>query len=161
METHEAGMNRTRHQQSAAHHGRTRARRTAVQALYQWRMAGQDLRDIEVQFFQNQDMRKVDTDYFRELLHQIPARVGDLDEQISPVLDRPFNQVDPVEQAILRIGAYELANRPEIPWRAVINEAIELAKMFGGEQSHRYINGILDKLAARLRPAEVSPSRGG
>lgn len=142
----------------ASHHGRTRARRTALQALYQWDLGGQDLRDIEVQFHQAQDMRKVDTDYFRELLHGIPAHLSRLDEHVTPFLDRPLAQVDPVEREILRIGAYELEHHPEVPWRVVINEGIELAKMFGGEQSHKYVNGVLDKLAGKLRTVEVAAS---
>lgn len=147
---------------SGAHVGQTRARRTALQALYQWDLGKQDLRDIEAQFFQAQDMRKVDTGYFRELLHRIPAQSSELDERIAPCLDRPINQVDPVERAILRIGAYELEFRPEIPWRVVINEAVELAKMFGGEQGHKYVNSVLDRLARKLRPVEMSslPPRG-
>ncbi len=141
---------------SAIHHGRTRARRTAVQALYQWQMAGQDLRDIEAQFLREQDMRRVDRNYFRELLHEIPAHLTELDQELEPSLDRPLEQVDHVERAILRIGAYEFRHHPEIPLRVVLNEAIELAKMFGGEQSHRYINGILDKLACRIRTVEIA-----
>ncbi len=143
----------------AIHHGRTRARRTAVQALYQWQMAGQSLRDIEAQFLQAQDMRRVDTGYFRELLHEIPAHLSALDRELTPSLDRPLEQIDPVERAILRIGTYEFSHHPEIPWRVVLNEAIELAKMFGGEQSHRYVNGILDKLAYRIRTVEIAAAR--
>ncbi len=140
---------------SASHHARTRARRTALQALYQWDLGRQDLRDIEVQFLGAQDMRKVDIHYFRELLHEVPARLDELDAEITPFLDRPTKQLDPIERAILRIGAYELKCRLEIPWRVVINEAIELAKMFGAEQSHKYVNGILDKAATQLRPVEM------
>ena len=146
--------------QRVSHHAQTRARRTALQALYQWDLGKQDLADIEAQFREAQDMRKVDTDYFRELLHHIAARVEELDSRMAPVLDRPVRQLDPVERAILRIGTYELAFHPELPWRVVINEGIELAKMFGAEQSHKYVNGILDKLAAQLRTVErqvVSP----
>ena len=141
---------------TASHHGRTRARRSALQALYQWQLGGQDLREIEVQFFQEQDMRKVDTDYFRELLHRIPATLSDLDARLTPLLDRPLKQIDPVERAILRIGAYELNSHLEIPWRAVINEAVELAKMFGAEQGHKYVDSVLDRLARDLRAVEIA-----
>ena len=141
---------------SGAHKGHTRARRTALQALYQWDLGKQDLSDIETQFFHAQDMRRVDTGYFRELLHQVPAHLSGLDEHIVPCLDRPLRQVDPIERAILRIGAYELAFHREIPWRVVINEAVELAKMFGGEQSHKYVNSVLDRLARKLRPLEIA-----
>ena len=137
-----------------SHHARTRARRTALQALYQWDLGKQDLRDIENQFREAQDLSKVDVDYFTELLHQVAARVGELDAHMAPFLDRPIRQLGPVERAILRIGVYELAFRPELPWRVVIDEGIKLAKMFGAEQSHKYVNGILDKLAAELRGIE-------
>ncbi len=135
----------------AAHHARTRARRTALQALYQWELGQQALEDIEAQFRAAQDMRKVDVDYFKELLHQVAGHVDELDAQMAPLLDRPLHQLGPVERAILRIGAYELAFRPELPWRVIIDEGIELAKMFGAEQSHRYVNGVLDKLSGRVR----------
>jgi N utilization substance protein B len=141
---------------SGTHQRHTRARRTALQALYQWDLGRQDLSDIEVQFFKAQDMRRIDTAYFQELLHNIPAQLSRLDEHIIPCLDRPLAQVDPVERAILRIGAYELDCHPEIPWRVVINEAIELAKMFGGEQGHRYVNSVLDRLARQLRAVEIA-----
>ena len=138
-----------------SHHARTRARRTAVQALYQWDLGKQALGDIEAQFCEAQDMRKVDVAYFSKLLHQVAARVDELDAHMAPFLDRPVRQLGPVERAILRIGVYELAYRPELPWKVVINEGIELAKMFGAEQSHKYVNGILDKLAAQLRTVEI------
>ena len=138
-----------------SHHARTRARRTAVQALYQWELGKQDLRDIETQFREAQDLRKVDVDYFLELLHQVAGRSGELDDHMAPFLDRPIGQLGPVERAILRIGVYELAYRPELPWRVVINEGIELAKMFGAEQSHKYVNSILDKLASQMRTVEI------
>lgn len=136
---------------------RTRARRRALQALYQWQMAGQDLVDIETQFQQEMDMSAVDIDLFRELLHGVPGRVDELDAQFSPLLDRPAEQLDPIERAILRIGTYELAARLDVPCRVVINEAVELAKQFGADQSHRYINGVLDKVARALplRAAEM------
>ncbi|HEX5512929.1 MAG TPA: transcription antitermination factor NusB [Gammaproteobacteria bacterium] len=136
---------------------RTRARRRALQALYQWQMAGQDLVDIETQFQQEMDMSAVDIDLFRELLHGVPGRVDELDAQFSPLLDRPAEQLDPIERAILRIGTYELEARLDVPCRVVINEAVELAKQFGADQSHRYINGVLDKVARALplRAAEM------
>lgn len=138
---------------------RSKARRAAVQALYQWQLSGQDVRDIEQQFLTEQDMAKLEIPYFQELLHQIPAQLDVLDAHISPVLDRPIHNVDPVERAILRIGAYELAFRLDVPYRVVINEAVEMAKVFGGEEGYKYVNGILDKLAARLRSAEVKNRR--
>jgi N utilization substance protein B len=140
---------------------RTRARRRALQALYQWQLAGQDLRDIETQFQQEMDMSAVDMELFRALLHGVPGRVDELDASFGPLLDRPPQQLDPVERAILRMGTYELEARLDVPYRVVINEAVELAKQFGAEQSHRYINGVLDKVARRipLRTAEMRSAR--
>ncbi|KPK36611.1 MAG: hypothetical protein AMJ69_13165 [Gammaproteobacteria bacterium SG8_47] len=138
---------------------RSKARRFAVQALYQWQMAGQDLNDIEAQFLSEMPVRKVDVVYFQELLHRVPARVDELDAVLSEYIDRPIDELDPVERAVLRVGVYELAERLDVPYRVVINEAVELAKVFGAEQSHRYINGVLDKVAAKLRAVEVAAQR--
>lgn len=134
---------------------RSLARERAMQALYQWQLTGQDLGDIDKQFMEEQDMKGVDKKYFHELLHEIPKRLSAIDAHGEEVLDRGIEQVDPVERAILRIGIYELEHRIDIPYRVVINEMVELAKIFGAEQGHRYINGILDKLAAKLRAIEV------
>lgn len=138
---------------------RSRARRLAVQALYQWQLTGMTAYDIEQQFLAGDEMGGADRDYFHELLHEVPRHADALDAQISPLLDRPLKEVDPVERAILRLGAYELAHRLDVPYRVVINEAIELAKTFGGEQGHKYVNGILDALAKNLRAAEVAARR--
>lgn len=134
---------------------RSLARHKAVQALYQWQVSRQDMNEIDAQFSEEQDMRKVDIAYFQELLHQVPKRLEELDAQIAPALDRTLAEVDPVERAILRIGAYELQFRPEIPYRVVINEAIEMAKTFGGEQGYKYVNSVLDKVARTLRVTEM------
>ena len=144
-------------QGNEAHRQRTRARRRALQALYQWQLAGQDIGAIETQFCEEMDMSQVDMELFQQLLHEVPARLDELDRQIAPHIDRPPEQLDPVERAILRMGAFELAQRLETPCRVVINEAVELAKQFGAEQSHKYINGVLDKIARgnRLRAAEM------
>lgn len=133
---------------------RSWARRCAVQALYQWQVTAQSPNLIEAHFLAEEDLQKADTAYFRELVHQIPARVVEIDIALDPLLDRPLAQVDPVECAILRIGGYELMQRPDIPYRIVLNEAVELAKVFGAEQGHRFINGVLDKLARGARPVE-------
>lgn len=127
-----------------------------MQALYQWQMAKQNLADIEEQFRVDQDMSKVDLDYFHELLHGIPAHMDELDTALLPHADRDISKIDPVERAILRIGIYELIFRPEIPYRVVLNEAIQLAKQFGAEDGHKYINGILDKIAHELRRIEIN-----
>lgn len=149
--------------QEAGHQGgqrpkpsaRRRARQLALQALYQWQMSQSSLTDIEMQFRSDNDMSKVDDGYFHALLHGVPRQASHLDETMAPLLDRSLEQLDPVELAALRIGCYELMNRPDVPYRVIINEAIELVKRFGAQDSHRYINGILDKLAPRVRPDEV------
>jgi len=137
------------------HQGRKLARRTALQALYQWQLTGQAPADIERQFREEQDLDRVDLDYFRELLYRVPEAAAELDAALTPLLDRPLAQVDPVERAILRIGAFELTHRPEIPYRVVLNEAIELARVFGAEQGHRFVNAALDRLSRTLRPHEA------
>ncbi len=138
---------------------RSRARRLALQALYQWQIAKAPLNQIEAQFRTDNDFRNVDEDYFSAIIHGVPCHVSQLDEIMSDALDRPLAQLDPVELSALRIGCFELMNRKDIPYRVVINEAIELVKRFGAQDSHRYINGILDKLAPRLRADEVKAYR--
>jgi N utilization substance protein B len=132
------------------------ARRCAAQALYQWQLTGEEPSRIATQFLADQDLGKADPDYFRELVFQIPVRIEEIDAVLTPFLDRPILQVDPVECAILRIGGYELMQRPDIAHRIIINEAVELAKVFGAEQGHRFINGVLDKVARAVRPIEFS-----
>jgi N utilization substance protein B len=134
---------------------RSRARRCALQAIYQWQVGGQSIAEVESQFLAEQDLGQTDVAYFSELVQYIPVHVAELDARLTPYLDRSVAELDPVELAILRIGVCELAHHPEIPFRVIINEAVELAKVFGAEQSHRYINGVLDKVARDLRRAEL------
>ncbi len=142
---------------------RSRARRRALQALYQWQLTDLDSAEIERQFFEEHNMTQVDLDYFTELLHAIPARLASLDGLIEPTLDRPLAMIDPIEKAILRMGVYELTQRLDIPYRVIVNEAVDLAKLFGAEQSHRYINGVLDRIGHGnpLRAAEIRRPRAG
>lgn len=128
-----------------------------MQALYQWQLTAQEIDIIDAQFLSGQDMGKADVGYFRELLQQIPVCMAQIDEALQPYLDRPIAQVDPVERAILWLAAYELLYRPDLPYRVVLNEAVELAKRFGAQQGHRFINGVLDKAAHKLRNQEVQP----
>ena len=137
---------------------RSWARRCAAQAIYEWQMTGQLPSQIAAQFIADEDLNKADPDFFRELVHQIPAQLADIDAALQPFLDRSLAQVDPVERAILRIGGYELLQHPELACRIVINEAVELAKLFGAEQGHRYVNGVLDRLARSVRVAEFAAS---
>lgn len=132
------------------------SRRCAAQALYEWQLTGGEPAWIAAGFLAHQDLGKADLEYFRELVGEIPLHVAEIDAALAPFLDRPLAQVDPVECAILRIGGYELMKRPEINHRVAINEAVELAKMFGAEQGHRFVNGVLDKLARTVRPGEFT-----
>jgi N utilization substance protein B len=135
---------------------RSRARHHAVQAVYQWQMTGQDVGDVVGQFLASQDGTKFEVEYFRDLLRGVATNLNALDACLQPHVDRPIAQIDPVERAILRLGAYELAHHPEVPYRVVINEAVELAKVFGAEEGHKYVNGVLDKVARTLRSVEVA-----
>lgn len=139
---------------------RSLARRSAVQALYQWQVARLDLSEIERQFAEEHGLGNADVAYFRELLHGIPARLDEIDAALGEFVDRAIADIDPVERAVLRIGTYELMCRPDVPYRVVINESINLAKAFGAAQSHKYVNGILDKIAIKTRAVEVAAGRG-
>lgn len=137
------------------------ARERAVQALYMWRIGGNDLMDIELHFMAEQDMTQVDKKYFKELLHKTPTFVDACQEAITPLLDRPLAEVDPVETAILELAYYELSQRLDVPYRVVINESVELAKTFGATESFKFINGVVDKLARQLRAVEVGAVKVG
>lgn len=130
---------------------RSRARSRLVQALYQYAVAGQTADEIERQFIA-EGLGEIDTAYFGDLLYAVIGRAVELDNLLEELLDRPLIQLDPVERSILRLGAYELLERYEIPRSVVIDEAIVLAKRFGAEQSHRYVNGVLDRFAEQITP---------
>ena len=134
---------------------RRKARHYAVQALYQWEMAGASLNAIEAEFLVDNDMTHVDTEYFRDILRGVPNNLSELDDMLMPCLSRGIEEVTPVEQAILRLAAFELAHRIDVPYRVVINESVELSKKFGATESHKFINGALDKLAQRVRVVEI------
>lgn len=132
---------------------RRKARSLILQALYQWIIAKAEPLEIESQFHE-ENSGKIDWDYFHEIFFEIPKQISFLDEHIHPLLDRAPSALDPVERALLYLGAFELAHRPDVPYRVVINECVELAKTFGATESHKYVNGVLDKLARTLRPLE-------
>lgn len=134
---------------------RSKARHFAVQALYQWQMAGHDVAEVDSQFLDKEDLDSFEVGYFKDLLHWVPTNLAELDAKLKPCVDRSIESIDPVERAILRLGAFELMHHPEVPYRVVINEAVELAKVFGAEQGHKYVNGVLDKLARQVRKAEA------
>ena len=133
---------------------RRKARTLIVQALYQWYLSKSDPLEIEAQFHE-QNGGKIDWEYFSEVFLEIPKQQEALDKHISPLLDRELNSLDPVERALLYLGTFELASRIDIPYRVVINECVELAKTFGATDGHKYINGVLDKLAKSLRSVEL------
>jgi N utilization substance protein B len=133
---------------------RSRVRRYGMQALYQWDLSGLDLTEIQRQFFEAEDFTNTDGGYFIELLNGVNTHLENIDAHISETIDRPIGQVDPVERAILRLAGYELLFRHDIPYRVSINEAVLLAKKFGAEQGHAYVNGVLDRMARKTRPAE-------
>ncbi len=135
---------------------RRRAREFALQGLYQWQLSGNDLSAIEAHLAGASGFEKVDRALFDMLLRGAMAEAAELQAYIEPLLDRPYAELSPVERAILLLAAYELQRHLDAPYKVVINEAIELAKSYGGTDGHKYVNGVLDKLAARLRPEEAS-----
>lgn len=139
--------------------GRSNARKKAMQALYQWHMSDNDLIEIETQFHQEQNMEKVDVDYFHDLLHKVPTEIKSLDSLIAKYSDRNDEELDPIEQTILRLSSYEIVKRIDVPYKVVISEAISLAKTFGSDKSHAFVNSILDKLAKEFRKVEVDNSK--
>jgi N utilization substance protein B len=138
---------------------RSRARRRALQAVYAWQMSGATARDVIAQFAHEQAKEQADLDYFEDLVSGVDKHCDELDDALAPFLDRDIEQVDPIERAVLRIAAYELRQRRDVPYRVVLNEAIETVKRFGAEHGHTYVNGVLDHAAAQWRSVEVQSAR--
>lgn len=134
---------------------RTRARRRALQAVYAWQMSGADVREVVAQFAHEQAREIADLAYFEDLVYGVGRYVAELDAALAPHLDRAIDDVDPIERAALRIAAYELKHRIDVPYRVVLNEAVETVKRFGSEHGHTYVNGVLDRLAAEAREVEM------
>jgi len=135
---------------------RRRARRLLLQALYQWQMSGADPADIERQFGEDPNFARVDVAFFHEVLRGVIDNPDTLDACFAPLLDRKVTELDRVELALLRMGVYELCFRHDVPFKVAIDEAVGLARLFGAEDSHRYINGVLDKVARTQRAREVA-----
>jgi N utilization substance protein B len=135
---------------------RHRARELAVQGIYQWRMSGGDHLEIEKTTRAEKSLGRFDIELFSQLLRGVVDHNQALVETISPHLERDINELSPIEFSILLLGAFELVHHPEVPYRVVINEAVELAKTFGGTDGHKFVNGVLDKLAAQVRAIEVA-----
>ncbi len=140
--------------------GKRRARKLALQSLYQWLMSNTELSEIEAQFRVANNMDKVDADYFCRLLYGVPAQLSQLEAAFIPLLDRPIHSLNPIELTVLRLSTFELFNCPEIPYRVVLNESVSLAKEFGSQDGHRYVNGILNNLAKEIRAVEISLDQG-
>ncbi len=139
---------------------RRKARHYAMQSLYQWQMTSAAINVIEAEFHTDNDMSKADTAYYRELIHSVPKRLDEIDNAYVTFLqEREQNELDPITQALLRISTYELMARIDVPYKVVINESVSLAKKFGATDSHKFINGVLDKVAAEHRAVEVKATR--
>lgn len=138
---------------------RHRAREFALQGLYQWLLNNEDAGVIDAHIREAHGFEKSDTEHFNALLHGTIQQADALRAGLAPMIDRPIDQLSPVEHAALLIGAYELRNHIEIPYKVVINEAVELTKSFGGIDGHKYVNGVLDKFAATARDVEVDEAK--
>jgi transcription antitermination protein NusB len=138
----------------AARGSRRRSREMALQALYEWLLTGHDAESLCSQAMESEGP-KADPAHLHALVHGVIEHANHLHTGIQPFLDRPAESLSPIEHALLLIGGYELTQCPDIPYRVVINEAVELAKGYGGTDGHKYVNGVLDKLAAQVRPGEV------
>ncbi|MEK9775812.1 MAG: transcription antitermination factor NusB [Quisquiliibacterium sp.] len=145
---------------SAPRSARRRSRELAMQGLYQWLLSQEDAGAIQAHLLDSPGYAKADAEHFDSLLNGVLRSVQQLHDCIGPNLDRAVDELSPVEHAVLLLGAYELANHPEIPYRVVINEAVELAKTFGGTDGFKYVNGVLDRVAMKLRPHEANSRRG-
>jgi len=133
---------------------RRKARELAVQAVYSWQLSQNNIAEIELNFLTENSARRFDIPYFQELFRGVSAQVSSIDEKISPHVARPLKDVDHVEKAILRVAVFELIESQDVPYRVIINEAIELAKSFGADDSHKFVNGVLDKVVKLVRPNE-------
>ena len=150
-------MNRRRDGVDPVH--RSRARRRALQAIYAWQLSGGSADAIIAQFAHEQAHEIADLVYFEDLVRGVMKNVGEIDGALQEFLDRPVNDVDPIERAALRIASYELRHRIDVPYRVVINEAIDTTKRFGSEHGHTFVNGVLDHAAAAWRTAEFDAAR--
>lgn len=135
---------------------RHRARELAIQGIYQWRLTGGEAAQIEKQIREEKGLGRYDADFFGQLLRGTLTQHAELESVVAPHLDRGLTELSPIEFSVLLLGAFELVHHPEIPYRVVINEAVELAKTFGGTDGHKFVNGVMDKLAAQARAGEVS-----
>lgn len=134
---------------------RHNARRYALQAMYQWHIAGESMDKIEAEFLQYHIDKKIDLVYFKEVIHGVIKHQTEIDAEMRPFLKRSFKEIDPIELSVIRIAIYELLKRPDIPYRVIINEALELTKKFGSVEGYKFVNGILDRVAKKIRVIEI------
>jgi N utilization substance protein B len=139
---------------------RRRSRELATQGLYQWLLSGAPVGEIDAQLRDAQGFDKADKEHLDAILHGVIRDAEALSADLAPCLDRPIEQLSPVERAVLLMAAYEFKGHPDVPYRVVINEAVEIAKTFGGADGYKYVNGVLDKLALKLRSVETQAARG-
>lgn len=139
---------------------RRMARHYAMQALYQWQMAGASINAIEAEFRTDNDMKNVDVEYFQDIIHGVPQYLSEIEQLFEPhLVERALHELDPVTESLLRMATYEFKFRIDVPYKVVINEAVALAKKFGAEDSHKFINGVLDKTAAVVRAVEFKANK--
>ncbi len=138
---------------------RGKSRRLAMQAIYQWQMTGDSITGIKQQFFEDNNMSKMDPDFFSEMVSGVASSISELDPYLGKYMSRSVESVDPVERAILRLATYEFINRFDVPYRVVLNEAVSITKEFCAENSHTFVNAVLDKVAKEIRHIEVKADR--
>ena len=138
---------------------RGKSRRLAMQAIYQWQMTGDSITDIKQQFFDENNMAKLDAEFFSQAVSGVASTISELDPLLEKYMTRTIESVDPVERAILRLATYELTNRLEIPYRVVLNEAVNIAKEYCAENSHGFVNAVLDKVAKEIRQLETQSGK--
>lgn len=135
---------------------RKKARIIAMQAIYQWQMSKEAIQSIEMQYIEHNDCSKIDINYFRELLYGIFKNLQTIDNTFSPELDRNIEELNPIELAVLRLATYELIHRLDVPYKVIISEALSLTKRFGSNCGHKFVNGVLDKVAKKIRAVEIA-----
>lgn len=140
---------------------RRNARRYALQAMYQWQIADTPIACIEAEFFRYHIDKTIDLTYFKELIHGVPLNQQEIDQEMRAFLGRSLQEIDPVELSVLRLAIYELIKRPDVPYRVIINEALELTKKFGSLEGYKFVNGILDRVAKKNRQTEISMANKG
>ena len=138
---------------------RGKSRRLAMQAIYQWQMTGDNISDIKQQFFDENNMAKLDSAFFSEMVSGVASSISELDPLLEKYMSRKVESVDPVERSILRLATYEFINRFDVPYRVVLNEAVTITKEYCSENSHTFVNAVLDKVAKEIRHIEVQSSK--